>query len=240
MGRRRELVIPQLLTRLTIPPDVKWVKVRELKTGQRIATIDGWERIASIRKIGRKQTWDIEVEGTHNFIGNGIVAHNTTGILMRAGASSLQLSSSATSTTADIQLAAADRIDLFASSLSLSTSSRTVGELRLTSSGSLILDTFGAPEARAIVMLGGMLESGRRRKLVCGVVRLDISNTSGGAMHISQTRTGYGLLIEANLNTSNDDLHPPLNGGHLIYGLANNTAGSGDIMLIERANGTGS
>ena len=162
MGRRRELVIPQLLTRLTIPPDVKWVKVHELKTGQRIATIDGWERIASIRKIGRKQTWDIEVEGTHNFIGNGIVAHNTTGILMRAGASSLQLSSSATSTTADIQLAAADRIDLFASSLRLSTSSTTAGDMVLSSNGSMTFDTSGGTGKFAFV--GGMLESGRRRR----------------------------------------------------------------------------
>ena len=63
---------------------------------------------------------------------------------MRAGASSLQLSSSAASTTADIQLAAADRIDLFAGSLSLQTSSQTAGELKLMSKGSLILDTSGA------------------------------------------------------------------------------------------------
>ena len=40
----------------------------------------------------------------------GIVARNTTGILMRAGASSPTLSSSAASTTADIQLAEADRM----------------------------------------------------------------------------------------------------------------------------------
>ena len=42
------------------------------------------------------------------------VLGSAAGILMRAGASSLQLSSGATSTTADLQLAAADRIDLFA------------------------------------------------------------------------------------------------------------------------------
>ena len=56
----------------------------------------------------------------------------------------MQLSSSATSTTADIELAAADRVDVFASSLSLQTSSQTAGELKLMSKGSLILDTSGA------------------------------------------------------------------------------------------------
>ena len=92
-----------------------------------------FEKIVSIKRLKAEQVYDIEVEGTHNFVGNGIVAHNTTGIiLMRAGASSLQLSSSA-STTADIQLAAADRIDLFAGSLSLQTSSQTAGELKLMS-----------------------------------------------------------------------------------------------------------
>ena len=60
---------------------------------------------------------------------------------MRAGASSLQLSSSATSTTADIQLAAADRIDLFASSLALSTSSASAGDIKIDSAGTFTLST---------------------------------------------------------------------------------------------------
>ena len=94
---------------------VAWKKVRELKPGMKIAIagprhsrpdresiqID-WDEIVSVRKVGVERVWDIEVEGTHNFVGNGIVAHNPGGVLMRAGASSLQLSSSATSTTADI------------------------------------------------------------------------------------------------------------------------------------------
>ena len=36
-----------------------------------------FERIVSIQKIGRKQTYDLQIEGTHNFVGNNIVAHNT-------------------------------------------------------------------------------------------------------------------------------------------------------------------
>ena len=54
-------------------------------------------------------------------------------VLLRAGQSSLQSSGGTTSTTADIELAAADRIDLFAGSLSLNTSSTTAGTMQLVS-----------------------------------------------------------------------------------------------------------
>ena len=54
-----------------------WQKVKFLKKGDRIATADGWEEIVSITKGKREQVFDIEVDGTHTFIGNGIVAHNT-------------------------------------------------------------------------------------------------------------------------------------------------------------------
>ncbi|MCX5666697.1 MAG: methyltransferase [Candidatus Omnitrophica bacterium] len=36
-----------------------------------------WDRVVSIELLGREQVYDIEVEGTHNFIGNNIFAHNT-------------------------------------------------------------------------------------------------------------------------------------------------------------------
>ncbi|OGZ40384.1 MAG: hypothetical protein A3I88_00985 [Candidatus Portnoybacteria bacterium RIFCSPLOWO2_12_FULL_39_9] len=36
-----------------------------------------WDKITSIERVGQEQVYDIEVEGTHNFIGNDIVAHNT-------------------------------------------------------------------------------------------------------------------------------------------------------------------
>ena len=54
-----------------------WKKVDEVFPGQEVATADGWEKIAYVRKVGREQVWDIEVEGTHNFVGNDIIAHNT-------------------------------------------------------------------------------------------------------------------------------------------------------------------
>jgi len=36
-----------------------------------------WDPIASIEYLGEEQVYDVEIEGTHNFIGNGIFAHNT-------------------------------------------------------------------------------------------------------------------------------------------------------------------
>ena len=36
-----------------------------------------WDPIVSIEPLGLEHVYDIEVEGTHNFIGNGIFAHNT-------------------------------------------------------------------------------------------------------------------------------------------------------------------
>lgn len=60
----------------------KWSKVSELKSGIKIAVPDVkegvlWDEIESIRPIGRNEVWDIEIEDTHNFIGNDIFAHNT-------------------------------------------------------------------------------------------------------------------------------------------------------------------
>ncbi|MFH1561003.1 MAG: hypothetical protein ABID04_00260 [Patescibacteria group bacterium] len=63
----------------------KWQKVNQLKAGMKIAVPAenqekagvNWDEIVEIRHIGQEQVWDIEVEGTHNFVANGIIAHNT-------------------------------------------------------------------------------------------------------------------------------------------------------------------
>ncbi|MBI3956143.1 hypothetical protein HY339_02710, partial [Candidatus Gottesmanbacteria bacterium] len=58
-----------------------WTKVRFLTPGMEIAVLGSdslkFEKITSIEKVGREEVFDIEIEGTHNFVGNGIVAHNT-------------------------------------------------------------------------------------------------------------------------------------------------------------------
>ena len=52
-----------------------------------ITTIDGWQKIASIEFVGYKQVYDLSIEDTHNFVVNGIIAHNTYigGALTQAG-----------------------------------------------------------------------------------------------------------------------------------------------------------
>ncbi|MEK7069073.1 MAG: hypothetical protein AAB947_01680, partial [Patescibacteria group bacterium] len=36
-----------------------------------------WAKISSIEVVAEEQVYDLEIEGTHNFVANGIIAHNT-------------------------------------------------------------------------------------------------------------------------------------------------------------------
>ncbi|MEK7069668.1 MAG: NYN domain-containing protein, partial [Patescibacteria group bacterium] len=60
-----------------------WTKVVYLKEGMEIAVSDKggneavWDKISKIEVLPEEQVYDMEVDGTHNFIGNDIVAHNT-------------------------------------------------------------------------------------------------------------------------------------------------------------------
>jgi len=53
--------------------EVKSSDTSEVFLGDQVS----WQKIASIEYVGEEQVYDIEVEGTHNFIANGILAHNT-------------------------------------------------------------------------------------------------------------------------------------------------------------------
>ncbi|MDP2766650.1 MAG: hypothetical protein Q8O41_04245, partial [Candidatus Methanoperedens sp.] len=59
----------------------QWTLVKNLEEGQMIAVVYGdkvvWEKITKIKQQAPEQVYDIEVEGTHNFVANGIIAHNT-------------------------------------------------------------------------------------------------------------------------------------------------------------------
>jgi hypothetical protein len=84
--------------------ETKWLKVIELEIGDYIVVTNSqqltassqsakqiskqptassqrpyvlWDKITSIEYVGYEQVYDIEVEGTHNFVANGILAHNT-------------------------------------------------------------------------------------------------------------------------------------------------------------------
>ncbi|NCP47528.1 hypothetical protein GW844_04050, partial [bacterium] len=45
-----------------------WTKVIDLNVGQEIATLDGFEKIISIKITGRKQMYDLQIANTHNFV----------------------------------------------------------------------------------------------------------------------------------------------------------------------------
>ena len=95
--------------------NAQWRQVTELEVGMRIAVPKQevlelhkagevnsrewmgddilWDEIESIRHVGREQVWDIEVEGTHNFVGNDIFAHNTytnIGAILTASVNTIQ------------------------------------------------------------------------------------------------------------------------------------------------------
>ena len=79
----------------------EWLKVSELSAGMRIAVpkaecFNGlglsladdsaleadqgdvmWDEIEEIREVGQEQVWDIEVEGTHNFVAGHLIDKNT-------------------------------------------------------------------------------------------------------------------------------------------------------------------
>jgi len=59
-----------------------WLKVSELNVGDEIAVADSngevkFEKIVLINRFAPQHVYDLEIEGTHNFVANDIVAHNT-------------------------------------------------------------------------------------------------------------------------------------------------------------------
>jgi DNA polymerase III alpha subunit len=61
-----------------------WKKLGELKVGIPVATGTAtlgsdvaWERIVSIEPIGEHETYDLSIEGNHNFLANDFVVHNS-------------------------------------------------------------------------------------------------------------------------------------------------------------------
>ena len=85
---------------MPIKEKTKWKKISQIKVGEFIAVpkkgvldlhknggLSGrvdvtesdvfWDEIVAIKPVGREQVYDIEVEDTHNFVGNDIFAHNT-------------------------------------------------------------------------------------------------------------------------------------------------------------------
>ncbi len=66
-----------------------WTRLDELNVGDAIASIDDpamvdlatsdvhWDEVKEIESLGPMPTFDATVEGTHNFVANGVIAHNS-------------------------------------------------------------------------------------------------------------------------------------------------------------------
>jgi replicative DNA helicase len=63
-----------------------WLRVDELTLGDRIAAAIGWgaapdlawDVVTLVEPLGPRPVYDITIPQTHNFLANGVVAHNST------------------------------------------------------------------------------------------------------------------------------------------------------------------
>jgi DNA-directed DNA polymerase III PolC len=63
-----------------------WLPLKKLKVGDHVATarsvpVPGaqvdWDRIVEIEAVGNRETYDLQIEGDHNFLANNFVVHNS-------------------------------------------------------------------------------------------------------------------------------------------------------------------
>ncbi|MBI4068107.1 NYN domain-containing protein, partial [Candidatus Kaiserbacteria bacterium] len=136
-----------------------WRKVSELKEGMEIAIAAphggaDWEHIVSVEPVAKEDVYDVEIEGTHNFIGNGIVAHNTA-VFNQASTSQLSVFNKAyfgaTATSTFDSTGALNLVNaLTYGGVTLSNSVTGTGDMVLSSSPTLVTPTLGAASATSI------------------------------------------------------------------------------------------
>ena len=64
-----------------------WLRVDQLTLGDRVASMSpapagpelGWDVLTMIEPNGRQPVYDLTIDGTHNFVANGVVVHNSSG-----------------------------------------------------------------------------------------------------------------------------------------------------------------
>ncbi len=63
-----------------------WLQLGKLKVGDHVATARSvplpgsrvdWDRIVEIEPVGNRETYDLQIEGDHNFLANNFVVHNS-------------------------------------------------------------------------------------------------------------------------------------------------------------------
>ncbi|MBI3442823.1 MAG: NYN domain-containing protein, partial [Candidatus Sungbacteria bacterium] len=198
--RRRGMDTPQLFVpslysqRLDVSRGM-WKKVAQLSTDYEVATVDGWEHIIAITPVAHEQVYDIEVEGTHNFIGNDIVAHNTylTGGL---GAGVVETGAGNITGTGRLSITSTTATSTFSTGgLTVGTSQfvvqQTAGNVGIgtTSPGTLVAIHGSAP----ILTLGDSQSSGAQYRLRNGSITagtFDIYDNGAAASRLSINNAG--------------------------------------------------
>ena len=206
-----------------------------------------WAKIVSIKGVGEKQTFDIEIETTHNFVGNEIVAHNTYisgnlgigtgnitpvgaldvaadyGISLRAGLGAAQFGGSGDN---DLHLAAEDAVSLNAGDLTVTSSEDSATSISISA-------------ARGGVSLSSSSASGSG----------DIRILSGGTLRLSTSANNSNILVQAgsgNINLSSTGTitltgNTSLNNGTLrLNGITYTFPGADSANGVLLSNGSGS
>ena len=138
-----------------------WLKVAQLKEGMEVAIAGDtgtgedaravWDRIISVEPVALEDVYDIEVEGTHNFIGNGIVAHNTA--FFNQASTTMFTNSGNTYLTG---LSASSLIATDANKMLISTTSIGVSNLALAKGNFLVGDDAGVAQATSSIFISSL------------------------------------------------------------------------------------
>ena len=215
--------------------NANWTKVVYLKEGDRIAVVEEGEKLkgeneygetefAKIKKITElppEQVWDIEVEGTHNFVGNGIIAHNTyitgqtdiIGNLSSSGNTTVGTGNSTTntfgagnSTTNSIGSGTSSVNTIGSGSSSINTIGSTTTPGTLTMHGATTLDNTFIVSGNYLTNLGGNLTvSGTNwtaTPTISGLITATSGITSNGLITANLGANVSGAVI--NLNASSN------------------------------------
>jgi len=243
-----------------------WLKVIYLEAGDSIATLgDGFsmtpDEILEINYAGKEQVYDIEVEGSHNFIANGIIAHNTyiTGSL-GVSDSSPDASLEVVNDGSGDSFLVADTNDGDTSPFVIS-SNGNVG-IGTTSPGAK-LGINSTTDGDPLIALGSNTISGMINSYATLYINVDADNSGNGDLIIGGDRSGYtgGRDVavfkdsgNVGIGTTSPSALLHLNGTAAIFGVgeagsptattlrgaaASGTDIAGASLTLDASNGTG-
>lgn len=220
----------------------RWISVLKLREGMEIGIQDyegegiKWEKINLINKHSKQHVYDLAIEGTHNFIANGIVAHNT---YLQGGADlNLQKIENLANGTSAQDAVTKSQLDLVNSQLSGNVSDNYVpysGATQTVNLGSNNLVTTGnlIGNIAASNITSGTLAVVRGGTGISSYTLGNYVYASGATTLAQRTPTQVRIDINA-LNKSGDTMGGILAmGNNKITGLGNGTAAQDAVTLSQ-------